>query len=549
MNLISLNSIIESTKHNKNTILKVANILNIKSITLPNKLKYKYYSVEDKDRIVSFINEHSPIETYFRKLNIHCEFGEYRTLTDFKKLVKWDRSKILICMNHLNINYIDIKGQTKIYSNEDYIKYKTFVENKIREFSLLKDVYTKAYLCKELKINYEKFDTLCKYNNIKPIFDWGFGKDSKYYSKEDFNLLSNILNESKLESEKRYNIHELCDIFQKEDSTICKAIKLLNIPYFISVTREYLIDDNGFIKLQDYFSTTEMQGISYKEKELVGFIKSLGIDFIENDRSIISPKELDIYIPSKKLAIEFDGLYYHSELFIDKNYHLDKTNLCNEKGIDLIHVFEDDWKYRKEIVKSMIKSRLGIYERKIFARKCTVKKISNSMAKLFFDENHLQGYAKTSDVHIGLFYNDELVQAISITNKGWHDGNVELTRMVSKKNMQVVGGFSKLIKYYCKNYNCNNLISYVFKAWFNGKGYINSGFKIIKENKPNYFYIMNNVKLHKSNFRKDKLKRMYENGKIKIYSDEMTESEICKSNNIYKIYDCGTVKVKYEFLT
>ena len=213
----------------------------------------------------------------------------------------------------------------------------------------------------------------------------------------------------------------------------------------------------------------------------------------------------------------------------------------------MIHVFEDDWIEHKEIVKSMIKSRLGIYDRKIFARKCQIKEISKHYAFEFFETNHLQGYAKNCDLNLGLFYEDELVQAISITFKGWHDGNTELTRMTTKLNVQVIGGFSKLVSYFCKNYNCDLLVSYVYKAWFNGKGYLASGFKVIKENNPAYSYILNKKRFHKSGFRKDKLKRMLEKGKIKIYSDDMTESEICRQNGIYRIYDCGTVKMEYKY--
>ena len=313
----------------------------------------------------------------------------------------------------------------------------------------------------------------------------------------DYQIDSISIREKKSETQKEL-LDNLIDsrrnLFKKFFINYCKSKKLLKYSDSFS-------DD-----LEKYFTLTENHGISYLEKEIVDFIKELKIDIIENDRTVIAPKELDIYIPSKKVAIEFDGLYYHSELFVTKDYHLAKTNTCNEKGIDLIHVFEDDWIENKEIVKSMIKSRLGIYDRKIFARKCEIRVIDKDVAKVFFKENHLQGFASTCDLHLGLFYEDELVQAISITFNGWHDGNVELTRMVTKSNTQVIGGFSKLVSYFCKTYNCSSLTSYVYKAWFNGKGYLASGFKIIKENKPSYSYILNKKRFHKSNFRKDKLK-------------------------------------------
>ena len=559
MNLISLNSIIESTKHNKNTILKVADILNIKFVTLSNKSKYKYYSVEDKDKIISFINEHSPIKTYFSKLNTHSEFGEYKTLTDFRKLIEWDRSKVLICMNHLNISHIGVKGQTKIYTNEDYIKYKTFIENKIKEFSSLKNVYTKGYFCKELNINYEKFDTLCKYNNIKPIFDWEFGKDSKYYSQHDFDVLSNLINESKLESEKRYSIHELCDIFKKEDSTITKVITKLNIPYFISISREYLIDDKGFVELQDYFSTTELQGISYKEKEIVDFIKSIyNGEIIENDKKILNGKELDIYIPSKNVAIEFDSLFWHgTENIIShniqitkeirdyyKNKQLEKTLLCEEKGIRLIHIFEDEWVNHSDICKSIIASSLGIYDRKIFARKCEIKEISVYEWKKILNENHIQGYCK-ANYRFGLYYNNELVQGIGITESNHKNGELELNRMITIKNTQVLGGFSKLVKYAKNKLHINDLYSYISRRMFDGKGYFSVGFEIVKINLPTYFYTKKVKRYPRYDFMKNKIKRKFDKGELYYWNENETEEMNMIKNKYGRIYDCGTIKVKF----
>ena len=137
MDLISLNSIIETTKHNKNTILKVADILNIKSTILPTAPKYKYYTFEQKEQIISFINKHSPMETYFNKLNAQLKFGNVKTLTDFRNLVNWDRSRVLGCMKYLHIIELGNKGQTKFYSNEDYFKYKVFVELKIKQLNEL----------------------------------------------------------------------------------------------------------------------------------------------------------------------------------------------------------------------------------------------------------------------------------------------------------------------------------------------------------------------------------------------------------------------------
>ena len=376
-----------------------------------------------------------------------------------------------------------------------------------------------------------------------------FGTECVFFNEDVKNKIKNTqlnkLNYAK--SQNLVTINDLVKMFDRDETTILNDIRLLNLKIikFDNDFRFYIEESNLPI-LSDFFSKTDACGKSYSEKELVDFVKSIYFDeIVENTKRIIPPKELDIYIPKMKLAIEYNGLYWHDENHVDKNYHLAKTNMCNKKGIDLIHVFEDDWLYKKEIVKSMIASRLGVYKEKIFARKCQIKEIEKDQAKIFFDKNHLQGFAY-GDLYLGLVFNDELIQCICINKKGWHDGNVELTRMVTKLNTQVVGGFSKLMKHISDYVEYKSITSYVYKAWFNGKGYIESGFKIVKENNPSYSYVVNGRRVHKSHFRKNKIKKMFERGELKFYDSNKTEHENMIENKIYRIYDCGTMKVIYE---
>ena len=376
-----------------------------------------------------------------------------------------------------------------------------------------------------------------------------FGTECVFFNEDIKNKIKNTqlnkLNYAK--SQNLVTINDLVKMFNRDETTILNDIRLLNLKIikFDNDTRFY-IEKSNFPTLSDFFAKTNTCSISYSEKELVDFVKSIYFDeIVENTKRIIPPKELDIYIPKMKLAIEYNGLYWHDENHVDKNYHLTKTNMCNEKGIDLIHVFEDDWLYKKEIVKSMIASRFGVYKEKIFARKCQIKEIEKDQAKIFFNENHLQGFAY-GDLYLGLIFNDELIQCICINKKGWHDGNVELTRMATKLNIQVIGGFSKLMKHISDYIEYKSITSYVYKAWFNGKGYIKIGFKIVKENNPSYSYVVNGRRVHKSHFRKDKIKKMFERGELKFYDSNKTEHENMIENKIYRIYDCGTMKVIYE---
>lgn len=510
----TLSSIAKSLKKFPQGIQKRFDELGIKGTEYKGRI---WYTVEEVEKLKEYLNN-SEVPTEYKY-----------SIYDFKKDLNKDYGTIKRC-----IDCLEIKGFTDLHTRTFYNEQE---KNKLYNFVNISSPY-------ELQQLLAKNTFIKKYGTDNPMKLKSIQKKNK--TELDENLKLKVQEYEQNNNVKLLSTKELCEKFDRDKTTLPLVYNTLNIPT-VSIDGYYFIDKKYLADLEKYFSFTENHSISYSEKELTDFIKSLELEVIENDRTVISPKELDIYIPSKKLAIEFDGLYYHSELFVNKNYHLNKTNECNEKGIDLIHIFEDDWIERKEIVKSMIKSRLGVYDRKIFARKCQIKEISKHDAFEFFEINHLQGYAKTCDLNLGLFYEDELLQAISITFEGWHDGNVELTRMVTKLNMQVIGGFSKLVSYFCKTYNCNSITSYVYRAWFNGKGYVASGFKIIKENKPSYSYILNKKRFHKSGFRKDHLKKMYEKGQIKIYFTDMTESEICRQNKIYRIYDCGTIKVEYRY--
>ena len=415
------------------------------------------------------------------------------------------------------------------------------IRNKIKKTNLKKYGVEYVYQNKDIQ------------NKVKKTNLEKYGVENPFQSEIIKEKLKNI-ESSKLKFAKSQNLLsslDLIHIFNRDLSTVLDVIKRLNINVIrFDSDKRYYISPSDLPILEDYFAKTEMSGISYSEKEIVDFIKSIyNEEIMENTKRIISPKELDIYIPQKKVAIEFDGLYWHDENHIENNYHLNKTIACEEKGIDLIHVFEDDWLNRKEIVKSMIASRLGIYEQKIFARKCKCKILDYSLYKdllqSFFDENHLQGFTHC-DVFVGLTYNDELVQCMGFNEKGWHDGNTELTRMATKINTQVIGGFSKLMKFVTEVYGYKNITSYINRAWFNGKGYFNSGFEVVKINPPNYYYVVDFTRVHKSHFRKDKIKRLYENNLFVYYDENESEHELMLKNEIFRIYDCGTIKVVYK---
>ncbi len=283
---------------------------------------------------------------------------------------------------------------------------------------------------------------------------------------------------------------------------------------------------------------------SIKEKNLFEYIKSIyNGNIIQSYRDKL---EIDIYLPELNLGFEFNGLYWHSDVFKDNNYHINKTNYFKDKGIRIIHIWEDDWTFRKDIVKSQINNLLKKNQEKIFARKCYIKLVDTKIARKFLDDNHIQGKVNSS-IKIGLYYttqsngvtNEELVSIMTFDQS---EGRVKmdssgynLSRFCNKININVVGGASKLLNYFIKNYSPLRIVSYADKDWSIGSLYYTLGFENILESKPDYKYIVDNKRVHKSRYKKSKLG---------IQGTSITEAQETKRLGIHRIYDCG--KIKFE---
>ena len=277
-------------------------------------------------------------------------------------------------------------------------------------------------------------------------------------------------------------------------------------------------------------------GSSFNEYEFVEFFKKHNINYIRSTRNIISPLELDFFLPDYNLAIEFNGLYWHSELNgKDKNYHLNKTKLCEEKGIQLIHIFEDEWLKKRDIVQSIILSKLGIYDKRIYARKCIVKEVSNKESNTFCNLYHIQGKCNSS-INIGLYYQNELLSIMTFgKRKITNTIDFELLRFCCKNNYQIIGGASKILKYFLNKYNIQKLKTYADIRYSNGNLYKKLGFTLKNISSPSYWYFNNNtIKYHRSIFMKHKLK-----DKLEKFDPQLTEVENMYNNGYNRIWDCG----------
>lgn len=310
------------------------------------------------------------------------------------------------------------------------------------------------------------------------------------------------------------------------------------VPLVIDKKRSYVHQDD-IPAIKEYFERNPFK--STFEQEIGEFIESLGVEIQRNKRSLISPLELDIYIPEKNLAIECNGMYWHStNAGTPKNYHLMKTEACLDKDIRLIHINEWEWINKQEIIKSIIKSSLGIFSKRIYARNCEVKELSIKEARDFLEENHLQGYVNSS-IKLGLFYKDELVQVITLGKSRFKKDEFELLRMAAKLDTQVIGGFSKLMSHIPKE--ITEVVSYVDRSKFTGRGYISSGWELIDTTNPGYNYFKENEKLNRIAAQKHKLADLLgeEN-----FDPSLSEAENMAANRYFQVYDCGNLKMKLE---
>jgi len=266
---------------------------------------------------------------------------------------------------------------------------------------------------------------------------------------------------------------------------------------------------------------------------------------LSSDRKTING-ELDIYIPDLKIAFEFNGIWWHNELNKSNNYHLEKTELAEKQEIKLIHIYEDEWLYKQEIVKSRILNLLNKTPNKIYARKCDMKEVNNNkLVKDFLETNHIQGFVG-SKIKIGLFYQEELVSLMTFGSlrramgQSSHDGSYEMLRFCNKLNTSVVGGASRLFKFFVKNFEPKEVTSYADRSWSQGELYKKLGFKLVGKTEPNYYYIIDGVRKHRFGFRKDELVKQG-------FDPSKTEHDIMLERKIYRIYDSGNLKFVFSF--
>lgn len=280
----------------------------------------------------------------------------------------------------------------------------------------------------------------------------------------------------------------------------------------------------------------QYNGTSRSEKDISDYIRLFvnPDEMVENDRTILGGKELDVYIPNMKLAFEYDGLHWHKN---DSERHLEKTMLCEQNGIHLIHIFENEWLYKQDIVKSRIKNLLGVYDKIIYARKCEVRIVDSKESFEFQLENHIQG-GVNSKVNLGLYYENELVSLMTFSKPRFNKKyEWELVRFCNKLGYHVPGGASRLLKHFERAYNPKSIVSYADRRWSQGNLYSKIGFKLVSASKPNYWYFNSDKVLgSRVKYQKHNLSNI-----LKTFDKSKSEWMNMKDNGFDRIFDCGNL--------
>ena len=298
--------------------------------------------------------------------------------------------------------------------------------------------------------------------------------------------------------------------------------------------------------LQGYGCPKCGNSISMCEDEIYSYVHN-DLKFSDAEkrcRNIIDGMEIDIYIPSKKIGIEYNGLMWHSEKYgKDKFYHLTKTEKCRKNGIKLIQIFEDEYNSNKELILSKIRHILKCDDNiKVYGRNCTVKEISVSVSKKFLNENHIQGFANSS-IYLGCFYNNKVVSVMTFLKT--NNGEWELNRFATDKFYRCIGVGGKLFSYFIKTYHPENVKSFADRRWTldeDNNLYTKLGFHLTGVLLPDYRYVCGNKRKHKFGFRKKRLLSKYADIGL---TEDMTEKEMCDRLSFYRIWDCGLLKYEW----
>ena len=467
---------------------------------------------------------------------------------------------------HIIEIYGDVNIPTNTYQRKKYeqINGKKWFEEYFDIIEVDKDVKRKCNLCEwETTDIYNKSG--CFTNHIEKthkitLDDYltQFPNDIQYHH----NYIKRTDREKELLLEENFVICQLCNERMKGISnTHLKNKHNISVEdYKLKFPNSKIVSESTSNILSELIKETNINfqptWTSKGETEIKEFIEGLGFEIYKGkNRKLLEGKEIDLIIPELKIAIEYNGLYFHTEdMGKTSTYHLNKTLACNQLGYKLIHIFEDEWMVNKELVKSKLEHILGVSDGiKIGARKVIVNKISKEDKSYFLDGFHIQGNDK-SDIFYGAYYNNILVGVMTFNSQRNMtkniEGEYELSRFSTRQGYVISGLASKILKQFINDFFPSSIISFADRRWTtdgNNNMYTKLGFQLTSILKPTYFYYSSKVnrykRYHKFSFGKNSLKKKYDGIDL-----SKSESEITKELGYSKIWDCGLFKYRLNFL-
>ena len=513
-------------------------------------------SVTISERIYCFMNDINEIQlcNCKNKLKFHKLNKGYFKTCGKDECVKSNRVKSIETtmilkygMHTSTLN--ETKEKIKItlkerYGDENYVNFSLYKETLLERYGIDSPLKNKEFLEKKQNTQFEKYGNknynnrnqiektnLKKYGYVNPAFNDKIKEKTLQTFKN--NTLERINNDERVIN---FNL-VLIDSDNAKFKITCNSCQSSFVIRNGSFNKSLRLNKNPCYNCNPILKTWS----SNMEKELFEYIKTLDDSAINRFR--LKGIEIDVYSPMKNIGFEFNGLYWHSEVYKSKTYHQDKKLHLLELGTEIIHIYEDEWMLKKDIVKSIIASKLG-KTIKIFARKCEIKIIDSKLSSNFLNDNHIQGKINAL-YHLGLFYNNQLVSVMSFGKYRKNLGRVfieneyELLRFCNLKNTTIIGGASKLFSFFKNQIKPNKILSYASFDRSTGKLYETLNFKKIHLCKPNYWYVINGKKHNRFKFRKDIL---IKNG----YDANISEKDIMSNLGIIRLYDSGSILYEWN---
>jgi hypothetical protein len=479
-------------------------------LSFKEKIWFYYNNLKERPKCLSCGNDIKFRERFDKPYGEFCSLTCINTNKDemIKRQTKTFNDKYGVDFYTQHKDFVKKQRKTKLekYGNENFNNSEKNKETKLLKYG------------NPLFNNYEKYKETC-------ILKYGTDNYSKSnnYSKKIKEKFKTIYPDLNLEKVDKEFVQLKCNDCG-ESNTISKQL------LYERYKRNYVV-------------CTKCNPIGHKsrsgyEKEICNFLIENNIEFIPNKKFKNSKTEIDIFIPEINLGIEVNGVYWHNELFKNSNYHLNKTLKAESEDINLIHIFEDEWLYKKDIVKSILKNRLKLSGKILYGRKCEIRELDSKTTQDFLNQNHIQGNVN-SKYRIGLFNDNQLVSVMTFGNgrimMGGKSNEFELTRFCNLINCNVIGSASKLLNFFIKKYRPQKIVSYSDVRLFNGELYNKLNFKKIHQSKPSYWYVIDDIRHNRFNYRKSILvKHGFDKNK--------TEKEIMFERKIYRIYDCGNIR-------